>query len=270
MTIRDLDTYVITAHYQIPMLSERQVVELFHLHFVRLLCSGPDKDRFAIKGGCNLRFFFESVRYSEDIDLDIVRTPIHALKEKVGKILEGPALALPLKSRGISLREISAPKQTETTQRWKVGLALEGRSLPLHTKIEFSRRAKTEEAKVEPIAASVLADYQLMPILAPHYPLAAAIRQKIGALVGRSTVQARDVFDLAVLLAKTGGKLDALRPVRAQLPKAIERAMDISYGDFKSQVVSYLKPEHIEEYGSREAWEAMQAQVVDQLQKALS
>ena len=79
------------------MLLDRQGVELFHLHFVRLLCSGPDKDRFAIKGGCNLRFFFESVRYSEDLDLDVERIPVHTLKEKVGKILEGAALRLPLK-----------------------------------------------------------------------------------------------------------------------------------------------------------------------------
>src|SRR5438034_9849171 len=98
------------------MLSDRQVVELFHLHFVRLLCAGPEKDRFAIKGGCNLRFFFESVRYSEDLDLDVERLPIHALKEKMSRILQGPALSLPLKSRGLSIGEISAPKQTETTQ----------------------------------------------------------------------------------------------------------------------------------------------------------
>src|SRR5437660_8677167 len=130
------------------MLLDRQVVELFHLHFVRLLFGGPDKDRFAIKGGCNLRFFFEGIRYSEDIDIDVARIPAHTLKEKVGRILEGPALSLPLKSRGISVREVSAPKQTETTQRWKVGLGAEGRSLPLPTKIEFSRRATREEAKV--------------------------------------------------------------------------------------------------------------------------
>ena len=250
------------------MLSDRQVIEVFHLHFVRLLCSGPDKDRFAIKGGCNLRFFFESVRYSEDIDLDVARMQVHALKEKVSRILTGPALSLPLKSRGIAVGEVSAPKQTETTQRWKVGLSAEGRSLPLHTKIEFSRRKTTEEAKVEPVAASVLADYQLMPLLAPHYPLGAALRQKISALVGRSAVQARDVFDLGVLFANAGGKVDALRAVRAEIPKAIERAMEVSYADFKSQVASYLKPEHIDLYGSRAAWDALQTQVVEMLEKA--
>src|SRR2546428_11816650 len=243
------------------MLLDRQAVELFHLQFVRLLCSGPDRDRFAIKGGCNLRFFFESVRYSEDIDLDVARLPVHALKEKVTRILGGPALALPLRSRGIAIVETSAPKQTETTQRWKVALSAEGRSLPLHTKIEFSRRKTTEEPQVEPVAASVLADYELMPLLAPHYPLDAALRQKVGALVGRSSVQARDVFDLVVLLSKAAGKVDALRPIRSQVPKAIERAMEVSYADFKSQVASYLKPEHQDEYGTRKAWDAMQAQV---------
>ena len=250
------------------MLSDRQVVELFHLQFVRLLCAGPDKDRFAIKGGCNLRFFFESVRYSEDIDLDVTRLPVHVLKEKVTKILSGPALALPLNSRGIAVVESSAPKQTETTQRWKVALSAEGRSLPLHTKIEFSRRETTEDSKVESVAASVLAEYGLMPVLAPHYPLAAAIRQKIGALVHRSSVQARDVFDLSVLIAKAGGSADALRSARAQIPKAIERSMEVSYGDYKARVVSYLKPDQIEAFGSREAWDALQSHVVEFLEKA--
>jgi hypothetical protein len=251
------------------VLSDRQIVELFHLQFVRLLCAGPDKDRFAIKGGCNLRFFFESVRYSEDIDLDVARLPVHVLKEKVTRILGGPALALPLRSRGIAVVETSAPKQTETTQRWKVALSAEGRSLPLHTKIEFSRRGMKEDSKVESVATSVLAEYGLMPVLAPHYPLAAAIRQKIGALIHRSTVQARDVFDLGVLVAKAGGSVEVPRSARAQMPKAIERCMEVSYDDYKAQVVSYLKPEQIDALGSREAWDALQSRVVEFLEKAL-
>jgi len=249
------------------VLSDRQIVELFHLHFVRLLCAGADRHRFGIKGGCNLRFFFESVRYSEDIDFDVTGIPEHTLKEKVNRVLGGPALAMPLRSRGISIGAVTAPKQTETTQRWKVGLSI-GATLPLHTKLEFSRRQTTEGAVVEPVSAGVLAEYQMMPVLAPHYPLPAALRQKVGALVGRSTVQARDVFDLSVLLSRAGGRIDALRPMRAQIAKAIERAMDVSYDEFKAQVVSYLKPEHFDEYGTRQAWEALQAQVVDALEKA--
>jgi hypothetical protein len=249
---------------------DRQAVDLFHLHFVRLLCSGPSKGSFAIKGGCNLRFFFESVRYSEDMDLDVAGLPVHALKEKVSAVLSGQPLSLALRSRGIAIASVSAPKQTETTQRWKIGFSTEGHAVPLHTRIEFLRRPTMEESKVEPIAASVLAAYQLMPFLAPHYPLAAALRQKVGALAGRSVVQARDVFDLGVLLARSGWKVDALKPIRSVLPKAIERAMDVSYAGFKSQVGSYLQPDHLDTYGSREAWDALQMRVVDLLEKAAS
>jgi len=251
------------------MASDRQLVEFFHLHFVRLLCSGPQKGSFAIKGGCNLRFFFESVRYSEDIDLDVAGLPVHALGEKVTAILRGPALSMPLRSRGVSITSVSAPKQTDTTQRWKVGLAVEGHSTGLHTKIEFSRRATTEEAKTEPVAAAVLAQHKLMPLLAPHYPLDAALRQKIRALVGRTIVQARDVFDLAVLFATAGGNVEALSPIRSEIPKAVERVMGISYADFKSQVVSYLLPDNLDTYGSSEAWDALQMQVIEHLEKAL-
>lgn len=250
------------------MISDRQSVELFLLHFVRLLCSGPSKGSFAIKGGCNLRFFFESLRYSEDMDLDVAGLPAHALKEKVSAVLSGPALSLSLRSSGIAVTSVSAPKQTETTQRWKVGLSAEWQAIPLHTKIEFSRRPTMEESRVEPIAASLLAEHRLMPFLAPHYPLAAALRQKVGALAGRSIVQARDVFDLGVLFARSGGKVDALQPIRSVLPKAIERAMDVSYADFKSQVASYLRPDHLDTYGSREAWNVLQMRVVDLLEKA--
>ena len=49
--------------------SDRQAVELFHLLFLRQLASGADRARIALKGGCNLRFYFGSVRYSEDLDL---------------------------------------------------------------------------------------------------------------------------------------------------------------------------------------------------------
>jgi hypothetical protein len=176
---------------------------------------------------------------------------------------------LPLKSRGITVVGSSAPKQTETTQRWKVALAVEGRALPLHTKIEFSRRRTVEEWRVEPVATSVLAEYGLMPLLAPHYPLAAAIRQKIGALIHRSTVQARDVFDLSVLVAKASGNVEALRSVRAQIQKAIERCMEVSYDDYKGQVVSYLKADQVEALGTREAWDALQSQVIEFLEKGL-
>ncbi|MBK9515739.1 MAG: nucleotidyl transferase AbiEii/AbiGii toxin family protein [Anaeromyxobacter sp.] len=256
----------------IRMVSKLQAVEHFHLQVARLLLSGPDKGAFAIKGGCNLRFFFESLRYSEDIDFDIgERVPVHVLKDKVARLLAGPALTLALRNRGIQVGAVSAPKQTETTQRWKVSLTVEGSAVPLPTKIEFSRRAASDEAVLEVVSPSVLAEHQSMTFLAPHYPLAAALRQKVEALADRREVQARDVFDLgAVLIPRTGGKTEPLTGVRADITAALERALTLSHADYVSQVVSYLHPDHRDTLGSSESWDAIQLKVVEYLDVASS
>src|SRR5688572_27341422 len=114
---------------------------MFHLVFMRaLLAKGEDKGLVALKGGCNLRFYFDSVRYSEDIDFDVVVIARGTLKNKVERLLSSPMVAAPLKTKGIRVASVSAPKQTETTQRWKVGLEAANVHAPLRTKIEFSRR----------------------------------------------------------------------------------------------------------------------------------
>lgn len=249
-----------------------QAVEYFHLQVARLLLAGPDKGAFAIKGGCNLRFFFESPRYSEDIDLDVSeRVPVHVLKERMSKLLGSPALTLALRNRGLQLVNVSAAKQTETTQRWKMALAMDGAALPRPTKIEFSRRARADDALTEAVSPSVLSAHQSMTILAPHYPLGPALRQKVGALADRREVQARDVFDLgAVLIPRTGGQTGHLQAVRSGLRGAMDRALSLSYSDYKGQVVSYLHPDFQEELGSEAAWDVLQLKVVEYLDKSLS
>ena len=52
-------------------LSNAQIIELFHVAFLDVLSSRLDPARYVLKGGTNLRYFFESLRYSEDIDLDM-------------------------------------------------------------------------------------------------------------------------------------------------------------------------------------------------------
>lgn len=49
----------------------RVAVEQFHLLFLEQLGKVVDKQLTALKGGCNLRFFLKSIRYSEDMDIDI-------------------------------------------------------------------------------------------------------------------------------------------------------------------------------------------------------
>ena len=248
-------------------LSVRQSVELFHLVFLRaLVAKGDDKGRIALKGGCNLRFFFSSVRYSEDIDLDVVVIAKQTLENKVERLLQSPSVVAPLKTHGLTIVETSAPKQTETTQRWKVGLRRAGDELPIRTKIEFSRRDGIDGARFEATDREVLRPYGLTPVLASHYTTATAIRQKLHALSARTEPQARDVFDLSLLLARPDAGELRLDAVSAKwIDGAIDHAMGLSFDDYTSKVVAFLEPDHAEIYAGRGAWDAMQQDVVERL-----
>jgi hypothetical protein len=50
--------------------------------------------------------------------------------------------------------------------------------------------------------------------------------------------------------------------------QAVERALTLSHADYVSQVVSYLHPDHRDELGSAEAWDAYQLRVVEYLELA--
>jgi len=117
---------------------------------------------------------------------------------------------------------------------------------------------------LDAVDADLLDGYGVPRFNARHYRAAVAVRQKVGALVGRSEVQARDIFDLNLLLARPGVQpAGDLAPMAAQ---AIERAMEVSYDQYSSHVVAYLLPEHAALYDSRAAWEAMQLRVVEFLE----
>src|SRR5689334_9273310 len=118
----------------------QQQVELFHLIFLRHLGERVDRLHYSLKGGCNLRFFFKSVRYSEDIDLDVRVIAKDTLKSQVSKLLNSTAFQQVLKTRKLSIIEANPVEQTDTTQRWKLRVQGPATGLSVPTKIEFSRR----------------------------------------------------------------------------------------------------------------------------------
>lgn len=150
-------------------------------------------------------------------------------------------------------------------------LSTDDRAMPLHTKIEFSRRAHPDATAsvVEPITIGVARTHGLLPFVAPHYRVPTAIQQKVRALVGRATTQARDVFDLATLFSRPNGDAAALGPVHGMLSAAIERAASISYADYVAQVVGYLVPDQAATYSTPDAWAAIQLHVITMLEAAL-
>src|ERR1700733_1582689 len=144
-----------------------EAIEAFHLTFLAYLSKDPNKA--VIKGGQNLRLFFESVRHSDDLDMDVSVTSKETLKKKVDKILASPRFRKALRLYGIEIEQVSTPKQTDTTQRWKMALKVKGLSEPVHTRIEFSRRESTAESVLGPVAKLIADAYGSSPFSASHY-----------------------------------------------------------------------------------------------------
>lgn len=243
-----------------------QIIESFHIAFLDVLSHKLEQDRCVLKGGANLRYFFGSPRYSEDIDLDAWGIAAWRLEEKVDGILDSRQLQIILRPRQLEIAEISKPKQTGTTQRWKVGVSAPGEARLARTKIEFSKRNGEERHRLEAIPTEIVRAYGLRPPTIRHYIDGAPAEQKILALAGRTQTQARDVFDLDLLLRHR--PLSSGQLASEVLAEAAGRALELSFGEFRQQVVEFLEPDAVELYNSPEAWELMQASVAEQLEAA--
>lgn len=241
-----------------------QVTECFHLGFLSVLRTRLDEGRYVLKGGANLRYFFGSFRYSEDIDLDVSGIPGWRLEEQVDKVLASDALRLVLRVAGVSLlpEEVSKPKQTATTRRWKISVSAGAASRPLRTKVEFSYRDGDQRFALEAVPDELMRPYAMRPPSVQHYLLEPATEQKVAALAGRPETQARDVFDLDMLLLRAPLAEGAVAPeVRAA---AAEAGLALPYEAFEDQVRPFLDPAVAALYDAS-TWSQMQDHVVGEL-----
>ena len=254
------------------MLSDTQLREVFHFYFLDRLLKLSDPGLYVLKGGVNLRFFFNSPRYSEDMDIDVLAGNVDTLKKNGYKILNDRAFSRSLRSFGIADIDINDPakaKQTETTQRFRCALVTSANHR-LPTKVEFSRRTDAADGESESalIDAEVARRYRKLAFRCPHYTGSAAVVQKLRALAGRPVTQARDVFDLAILIR--GGNSPTtpwsqwLR--KKELAQALECLMSLSWEDYQGQVVEFLDDDSRKEFGDKAAWETIQNQVLSELE----
>lgn len=246
-------------------MNPKQTVEQFHLIFLNFLGQKLDKKLYALKGGCNMRFYFKSIRYSEDMDLDVRTIAKETLKNKVSQIIESTPFNNILRSKKIELVNWSEHKQTETTQRWKITLKSSQSMLPIPTKIEFSRRKLDAGIQFETVDTELLRQYSLSPIMSNHYDAQTMYEQKILALALRSQVQARDVFDLYLLITTHNNLTRCTEPVRTQIEKALENASQITFTNFKGQVLAYLSEDYAAQYNDEKIWDNIVLTVTDAL-----
>ena len=249
------------------MYTGRELREAFHFCFLERLLKLADTNLFVLKGGVNLRFFFRSPRYSEDMDLDVLAGSVATLKKNGYKVLEDAALRRTLRTYGIVDIEVNDPdkaKHTETTQRFRVQLVTVGGDR-LPSKVEFSRRASGSagEREVAQIGSEVARRYQRLAFRCQHYDGKAAVVQKVLALAGRPVPQARDVFDLDVL--QRGGYprgLELKDFVSAEKRRAaVANARALGFDHFEGQVLEFLDDEQRREFDDVAVWRAMVDQV---------
>lgn len=233
-------------------------------------------ENYALKGGVNLRFFFNSFRYSEDMDLDISGIKVAILKDVVMKILQTPSFKDILRPFGIERiipPDISKAKQTETTQRFKIHL-ITVNTEDLFTKVEFSRRGFKGKAIIQSVSDVILRTYKISPLLVPHYEIQTSVMQKIEALATRKTIQARDIFDLYVLTSQYGNEVKKIERIKLldvnKLKSAYNNIFEISFEQFRDTVLSYLSPEDQTAYNTVDSWDEVKLKVsnfIDKLRK---
>jgi predicted nucleotidyltransferase component of viral defense system len=241
--------------------SQAQIIEMFHLLFLRALTSDR-QDWFVLKGGANIRYFFDSPRYSNDIDLDFHGREAWQVGQTVDMVLGGPALRTLARQARIEIAETSAPKQTDTTRRWKIGLGANGHANTIRTKIEFSdRNGGSDDISAERVPDSIVGPYGLAAPLVAHYGEIAAIEQKIAALALRSETKARDIFDLDLLLRRHYSA-DSTRPDLSSrhAAQAAHRALEVPYESFMSEVAPFLETEIADLYDEAD-WDQMRSSV---------
>lgn len=248
-------------------MTQAQTIECFHLAFLQVLSSRLNPRHYVVKGGANLRYFFDSHRYSEDIDFDSLSDEPWRLEDKVDQALDSSAVASLLRSANIAVEQVMKPKQTDTTRRWKVLLTSRGRNQAVvSTKVEFSQRDGGDERRVlEGVPDRVVAPYALRAPTLVHYTAPAAIEQKVLALAQRRQPQARDVFDLELLFRRHRDALAAGTFEPATLQNAVERCLELPFEAFEAQVIPFLEPDVADLYDDAASWGRTQTFVLDRL-----
>lgn len=250
------------------MYDQLQLREIFHIEFLRSFSREIPASFYALKGGVNLRLFFGSFRYSEDMDIDVEGLPVASLQKKVLRVLNSRAFLENLRTYGIEelkLPDMRAAKQTETTQRFKLHL-LTAAGEDYFTKVEFSRRGIGSGAGPGAASSAVLRAYNMTPLMVSHYNAAAAAAQKVGAVLSRSALQARDVFDLYLLSSQYSPVEDepaAQALDRTRLEKARENVFSIPFEQFSGMVLAFLSPDDRRAYDSPAAWEKVRAKAAE-------
>ncbi|MDH4045890.1 MAG: nucleotidyl transferase AbiEii/AbiGii toxin family protein [Gemmatimonadota bacterium] len=259
-----------------PHLSPVAAREIVHLAILRELMRIRGGDAVTVKGGVNLRLFFGSPRYSEDMDLDGTAQASDTIRDALKGLVEDASFARGLRPFGI--RELDPGegpnKDTDTTFRHKFGVVVSG-GIRYPTKVEVSFRGRhgTDRTAFESPAPEMLQPYGMDRFEIRHYVREAAVRQKLGALAGRREAQARDVFDLYMLVPGAAAD-DLIRYLAKHLSTSTlheghSRALAITYEEYVGQVIEFLGEQARATHNGEAAWDEMRLHAVGLIERVM-
>jgi hypothetical protein len=260
------------------MLDDLEAREALHVLLLSKLSEGARPGSFVLKGGVNVRLFFGSPRYSEDLDLDVDPDAKRQVMRAITETLSSRWLQERL--RGLGMEGVAyggrPAKNTDTTLRFKLAVVNKG-GIRLPTRVEVSLRerfsgdAAVTESPLPPVIGRYV-DLAASRLEIPHYPRDPAIRQKLSALASRSATQARDVFDVHVIASGNVRDVDLgfLKSAfsKEDLEEASRRALSVSYRQFQDQVVEFL-PDAERVALSEAEWEGRQLFVIELIETVL-
>lgn len=226
--------------------------------------SNSVKNEIALKGGFAMRVMANSQRFTKDIDLAASPSlPLRAVQQCIRKSLTD--------LKGIGLVEdmkVTEPKQTETTQRWKIGGRVGDHEINLT--IEISRRDELANDIVKTEYQTPASGIGPVPIACIGLPSLAAA--KMDCLSNPNREAPRDIYDLYLLI-----KMD-VRPTKeliaqfgeeklAEIREMIWHKMDkMNYSVASERLLSFLPAEAASKI-TRDVWQEMRLVVGEELTK---
>jgi len=238
--------------------------ELLQAQLLVELMSNAVHHELVLKGGLAMRAVMGSTRFTKDIDLDAATS---ASVERLQGIVRRSIAKVVRQSGLIADVQVSEPKQTTTTLRWKVNGNAPGTMRPINLSIEVSRREwvapfRTVELDLSPQFAGGSARGRVLVL--DSQALAVC---KVLALTDPKRDAPRDLFDLSVLVE--ADVEDPSQLLASQSAERLQQALDelwskvesMGYDRFCAEVASYLPAE---------VAEAITAEVYGQLQMVVA
>lgn len=230
-----------------------QIREFFHLTLLRSISQRFADRIYVLKGGICLRFFYNSVRFSEDIDFDISqKIPIDTLSRNINNILKSQAFISILFPYGVKEINFKEVKKTHITHRWKIKLVMLNNT-EVSTKIEFSERQKEFTWISGTPNRELLQTYQISPFISKYYDINELTIQKIYALVSSNRAAARDLFDLHHLFFSYNVDTKELKKeIKIDILKnAGDKISGFKISDFQAEIIPFLPLDLAEYYNNR-------------------